>query len=192
MNDDDKDRDDERRTPFDDFFEQFFGFPGKKTPFNEIFKEFDEIFERFQRDLEHMKPHSPKEGEKKKNYTYGFNIFIGPDGKPKVREFGNLKPHREGVVKKEKYEPSSSTYTEDGKVSVVVNLPGVEKEQINANVGKKEVEISAKGEDREYYKKIKLPKKVIPDSAKAQYENGVLSLTLDTEEEEDKKTIEIE
>ena len=31
-------------------------------------------------------------------YYYGYQITVGPDGKPHVREFGNIKPGSKGLV----------------------------------------------------------------------------------------------
>lgn len=185
----DKDKDDRRKSPFDEFFDRFFGF-SKRSPFEDLFREFDEMFKRMQRDIGSFEELSPE--EEKRSYTYGFNVFIGPDGKPKVKEFGNLKPYHRGMVKKEKYEPSSSTYTEDDSLTVVVDLPGVDKSNIDVNASEEEVEVSAEGEDREYHTTVELPEKVLPDSAEAKYENGVLTLTFKVEKkEEEKKNIKI-
>ncbi|MEM0506096.1 MAG: Hsp20/alpha crystallin family protein, partial [Thermosphaera sp.] len=55
--------------------------------FEDIMREFEEMFHPMRlRDLE-------KELEKQgiKPYVYGFRITIGPDGKPVVEEFGNVR-----------------------------------------------------------------------------------------------------
>lgn len=189
--DDDEEKGDEDRSPYDDFFDRFFGF-SRRSPFKDMFKEFERMFKEMQEDMEQFHPESPK--DKKKTYTYGFNVFIGPDGKPKIKEFGNLEPFRRDKIKKEEYEPSSSTYTEDDKLIVVVDLPGVNKEDIDVKAGKEEVELKAVSEDRKYYTTVELPKKVKPDTAEAKYENGVLTLSLELEKEEreEKKDLEIQ
>lgn len=185
---DDKDKDDERKTPFDDFLDRFFSF--RRSPFEDFFKDFNKLFERLNEDFEKYGGELPEDIEKK-HHTYGFNLFIGPDGKPKIREFGNIRPGPGSSVKKEEYEPSTSTYSEDDQIKVVADLPGAKKENININATESEVEIEAEGEDRHYHKIVKLSKKIIPDSGKARYENGVLELSFTPQEEKEKKNIEI-
>lgn len=188
-NDDEWDEE-EDRSPYDDFFDRFFGF-SRRSPFKDMFKEFERMFKQMQEDMEQFHPKSHK--DKKKTYTYGFNVFIGPDGKPRIKEFGNLEPFRRDNVRKEEYEPSTSTYTEDNKLIVVVDLPGVDKEDIDVKAGKEEVEIKAVNEDRKYSTIVDLPKKVQPATAEANYENGVLTLSfeIEKEEREEKKDLEI-
>lgn len=187
MNDD---KDDKKKNPFEDFLERFFGFR-KGSPFEDFFKDFNELFERLNRDVERFGGEFPEDFEKK-HHTYGFNLYIGPDGKPKIQEFGNIHPGPGSAIKKEDYEPSTSTYSEEGKIKVVADLPGARKEDININASEREVEIEAEGQDRHYHKVVKLSNKIIPDSGKARYENGVLELTFDAKEEKRKKNIEIE
>lgn len=185
----DKDKDDERRDPFEEFLEDFFSF-GRRSPFESFFKDFNKLFERLHKNMEKFSMEFPEDVEKRR-HTYGFNVFIGPDGKPEIQEFGNLRPGPSRKVKKEEYEPSTSTYSEDGKIKVVADLPGAKKENINVNASEKEVEIEAEGQDRHYHKVVELSQKIIPDSGKARYENGVLELTFESQEEKKKKEIEI-
>lgn len=62
---------------------------------------------------------------------------------------------------------------------MVAEVPGVNKDNIKVRVvnGNKLI-ISAKSEDRQYYKEIDLPAEVDEKSAKATYKNGVLEVTL--------------
>lgn len=184
------DKDDERKDPFEDFFERFFASWGK-SPFEDFFKDFNELFKQLDEEIERFGGKFP-EGSRGKPHIYGFNLHIGPDGKPKIRKFGNIPPGARKTGKKEEYEPSTSTYSEDGKVKVIADLPGARKENIDVNASEKEVEIGAEGRDRHYHKVVDLSKKIIPDSGKASYENGVLELTFKSKEEEEKKNIKVE
>ena len=59
-----------------------------------------------------------------------------------------------------------------------MDLPGVEKEDINIEATEEEVRVSAERGDRKYYKTVRLPDSVKPDTAKATYKNGVLTIIL--------------
>lgn len=175
---------------FERFMKQFFG---RRTPFDEFFREVNEIMRKFMRDLEEFQiPFEPKYIGKKspfKHYVYGFSITIGPDGKPRIKEFGNVKPFSSGVITREKFEPLSTVYPEDDKIKVIVDLPGAKKETIKINASEKDLEISAEAEDRKYYKKINLPTEVIPESAKARYNNGILEIIFDKKRKEEKRKV---
>jgi len=64
----------------------------------------------------------------------------------------------------------------DEEVQVIAEMPGVNKEDIELNATERELEIKAESENRRYYERVELPCEVIPDSAKARYNNGVLEV----------------
>ena len=111
-------------------------------------------------------------------YYYGFSISIGPDGKPVIREFGNIKPTRFGPRFVEEREPLVDVMEEDDEVVVIAELPGVEKEDIDLRCTGRELTISVDTEKRKYYKHLELPCEVDPKSAKASYKNGILEVRL--------------
>ncbi|RLF12290.1 MAG: Hsp20/alpha crystallin family protein [Thermoprotei archaeon] len=119
--------------------------------------------------------------------VYGYTMTIGPDGKPVIREFGNVKPSRLGLMKpSEEREPLVDVIPGDRVVHVVAEMPGVSKEDIKLEATEDELVISAESERRKYHKVVSLPVKVDPKSAKASYKNGVLEVTLNKAEEKPK------
>lgn len=61
---------------------------------------------------------------------YGYSVTIGPDGKPVIREFGNMKPSidKEGkIALKEGREPMVDVITSDDEIKVVAEILGVNK-----------------------------------------------------------------
>jgi len=167
------------------YWDEWFGF-------DEIEKMFEDM-ERFLREFmrramgeftpEAFSREMEKELEKKgvKSYVYGFSITIGPDGRPIIREFGNVPRRIRGkptII--EEREPLVDVFETNGEVVVVAEMPGVEKEKIDVKVTEdgKTLIISASNEDRKYYKEVDLPAKVDPSSAKATYKNGVLEVKL--------------
>jgi HSP20 family protein len=118
--------------------------------------------------------------------VYGYSMSIGPDGKPVIREFGNVKPSvrptafgaRPGLEVKVEREPLVDTIEEDDSIRVVAEVPGVEKDDINLECTERSIIISVDTEKRKYFKEVELPAEIDPRSAKASYRNGVLEVEL--------------
>jgi len=119
-------------------------------------------------------------------FVYGYSVKIGPNGKPEVREFGNVKPSRLGPQVKEEREPLVDVIETNGEVRIVVELPGVEKNDIKLHGTEDTLTISVDTPQRKYYKEITLPAKVKVKETKTEYKNGVLEITLPKIKEEKK------
>ncbi len=145
-------------------------------------------FEREVRSAEVIAPGKP--------IVYGVRITIGPDGRPVVEEFGNVRRRGRRAVISEEREPLIEMHEERDKVTIIAELPGVEKDDIDVRVRDRKLVIRAEGKDRKYYKEIELPEDVKPETAKARYRNGVLEITVERRkpkvEEEGGVKIEIE
>ncbi|NIU39726.1 Hsp20 family protein [Candidatus Bathyarchaeota archaeon] len=115
-------------------------------------------------------------------FVYGYSVTIGPDGRPKVKEFGNVKPEtrlgKPHIDIKEKREPLADVMTINGEVKVIVELPGVEKKDIKLHGTERSLTISVDTPQRKYHKEVELPAKVVPKAAKTSYKNGVLEVTI--------------
>ncbi len=90
-------------------------------------------------------------------------------------------------------EPLADVFEDKDHVKLYVELPGVEKEDIQLNITNSQAEIKAKN----FYKNIDLPTRDIEfDKATANYKNGVLEVTIPrtkkATKEEKKKTIKID
>ncbi|MCS7096780.1 MAG: Hsp20/alpha crystallin family protein [Candidatus Bathyarchaeota archaeon] len=116
-------------------------------------------------------------------FVYGYSIKIGPDGKPEIREFGNVKPSKFGPKVKEEREPLVDIVETDKEVHIVAELPGVEKEDIKLHGTEDTLTISVETPQRKYYKEIKLPAKVRVKDTRTQYKNGVLEVIMPKMEE---------
>jgi HSP20 family protein len=111
-------------------------------------------------------------------FVYGYSMTIGPDGKPVVREFGNVQPGRRGPKIKEEREPLVDVMSTDSEIKVVAELPGVEKQDIKLHALNEVLTISVDTPNHKYYKEIKLPTEADPRDSKSSYKNGVLEVTL--------------
>jgi HSP20 family protein len=150
----------------------------------EMEKAFSEQFKELEKELPKglLRENRLPDGSTKKEIgpiVYGYSVTIGPDGKPVVREFGNVR--REGTPWKElqdKREPLVDVVSSDKEVRVIAELPGVNKDDVDVTVTEKSVVISVDTEGRKYYKKLDLPASVNPQGARSTYNNGVLEVTL--------------
>jgi len=164
---------------------------------DEIFREMEEMMGREFKDLSKKVPRDLirerelPDGSKVREwgpFVYGYSVTIGPDGKPQIREFGNLKPEakfgKPEINIKEEREPLVDIMSTDGEVKVIAELPGVEKNDIKLQGTEKTLTISVDTPERKYYKEVELTDKVDPVKAKSSYKNGVLEVTLQKKEEE--------
>lgn len=160
-------------------------------------KEFKEFTTRLPKDL--IRERRLPDGSTVKEwgpFVYGYSMTIGPDGKPQIREFGNVKPSLKPEVPfgprkpsldiKEEREPLVDVIATDNEVKVVAELPGVEKSDVKLYGTEKTLSISVDTPQRKYFKEVELPVNVNPKTAKSVYKNGVLEVTL-TKTKEEKK-----
>jgi len=148
-------------------WEDFFGFG--------LFDEIDRLMEEVMEDFERLARRGGGQP-----FIYGFSVTMGPDGKPVVQEFGNVKPSPRGPIIREEVEPLVDVFEEKDVVKVCAEIPGVNKEDIKLRLTDDgTLVISVDTEQRKYYKEVKLPCKVKPEGAKATYRNGVLEVVLE-------------
>ncbi|HPC28258.1 MAG TPA: Hsp20/alpha crystallin family protein [Candidatus Methanomethylicus sp.] len=110
---------------------------------------------------------------------YGFSVSVGPDGKPMISEFGNVRPGLEGPELREEISPLVDIMDSNDRVTVFAELPGVDKKEIDLKVSEDSLTISVSKEKRKYYKEVALPFNIKPATAKASYKNGVLEVSLE-------------
>ncbi len=111
-------------------------------------------------------------------YVYGFSMSLGPDGKPVIREFGNVRKSRFGPEIRDEREPLVDIMEEDEDVVVVAELPGVERDDIELHTTRDELVISVDTPKRRFRRELRLPARVDPNSAVSSYKNGVLEVRL--------------
>ncbi len=191
-------------------------FRRKRSPFFRGFfpEDFDDVFkqmeEMIQKEFEEMSKRVPKDlirertlpdGSKVNEmgpFVYGYSLTVGPDGKPQIREFGNVKPEarfgKPQINFKEEREPLVDIIPSNNEIRVIVELPGVDKKDIKIQGTERSLTISVDIPQHKYFKEIELPSKVDPKEAKSSYKNGVLEVTLKRKEDEKPKgeTIHIE
>jgi len=169
--------------------------PSKKK--GDIFDYFDEMIRQMEEEFEELEKEFFKaagKGEVKTfgPYVYGFSMTIGPDGKPIIEEFGNVKRLGSKPILSEEREPLVDVIEKGDEVRVVAEVPGVDKNNIKVRLNGKTLILSAQEGDKKYYKEIELPTEVDENSAKATYKNGVLEIVFKKAKVESGKEIKIE
>jgi HSP20 family protein len=159
----------------------------RKNPFDFISdEEFERIFEEMQRmfdniDFKDMIEDMFRSGfDPNKRFIHGFSLNIGSDGKPKFQEFGNrpIKSSKGEPVISDEREPLTDVIEGDEDVAVTVEIPGVEKDDIDLNITQKKLEIKVNNPIRKYHKIVDIPCDVKPKTTKATYKNGVLDIVI--------------
>lgn len=158
----------------------------KKKGFFDLFGDFD-IFDIEDEMKKFMEDFNIDELKSEEPLVWGLNIRVGPDGKPVIQRFGNVKTSMKGPRISEDREPLVDVIEKVDSVAVIAELPGADKGRIKVNATERTLTISAPTEERKFYKEVKLPSPVNPKSAKATFKNGVLEVTLEKREKSQPK-----
>ena len=177
------------------------GFDYMDKEMNRLFNVFNDLSKNAPKEL--VREYQTSESGKVREVgpiVYGYSMTIGPDGKPHVKEFGNIKAGRniagpylgaKPQISAER-EPLSDITTTEKEVKVVLEMPGIMKEDIKINAYDEKVEIkTAENAQRKYHKIIDLPKQADLETARSTYNNGILEVTFDKKKETKPKGKEI-
>ncbi len=152
---------------------------GRRTSWDDLFGNFDDEFEEMRQRMDALMDgflSGRIDPSVNQPIVYGFSMRMGPDGKPHISEFGNTAP--ENVQAEGAREPLTDIIEEKDRIRVIVELPGVDKDDIQLQVEDRLLDISVDREDRKFFKQLDLPAAVDSDSTTASYKNGVLEVTL--------------
>ena len=176
-----------------------FGIPDIFRGIDEMRREMEREFEDASKDIETKAPkdlvreyETPGGGKVKEfgPFVYGYSMTIGPDSKPKVREFGNAKSASRGgdsffrtpMISTER-EPLADVTSTAKEVKVAVEMPGVSKQNIKINAYDNKVEVTSTDPDRKYHEVIEIPPETDIETAKSVYNNGMLEITFKKKEQ---------
>jgi HSP20 family protein len=195
-----------------DWYSRFFG--GRRRGagggfFDDMFRGFDQMRRQMESEFEDFEKRVPKDLVREYNtpqggkvrevgpIVYGYSMTIGPDGRPKVREFGNVKSSRGfgGFMRPEisgETEPLVDVTSTDKEVKVVVEMPGIAKQNIRINVRDRSLEVKSEDPQRKYHRVIEIPSDTDIETAKSTYNNGILEITFKKKEQTTGKSINVE
>jgi HSP20 family protein len=183
---------------------------GRRGFFDDMFRGFDEMRREMERGFEDIEKRIPKDlireyttpgGGKVREVgpmIYGYSMTVGPDGKPRIREFGNVKRSRFGFSGMstpevtDEIEPLVDVTTTDSEVKVVAEMPGISKDKIKINVYDNTVEVRSEGPQRKYHRTIEIPQETNIETATSSYNNGILEITFKKKDRTKGKTIKVE
>jgi HSP20 family protein len=188
-----------RRPSIFDIFENFWGgFPseGELESGEDWFREpFEDMIRRLEESMpSNLAEEAGEPSETARRYgpfVYGFSYTAEPGKEPTFREFGNIRPSYRGIEPSEGREPLVDVMDEKDKYKIFVELPGVDKENVKLDAADSSIQIRT-DDERKFYKMIELDSEIEPDSAKASYKNGVLTVEVNKKEKRQGKEINIE
>ncbi|HUT80130.1 MAG TPA: archaeal heat shock protein Hsp20 [Candidatus Bathyarchaeia archaeon] len=180
------DKEENDGNPFDFFNNEFFN---------------NGIFERFWKEIEQFMQNE-SEGEDpaivRKTYGpyyYGRIVTTGPDGKPIIKEYGNMLPNEgfansrqiPAAMPETQEESLIDAFIEDKTVRIIAEMPGVDKNDIEIKATETKVTLRANNGTKDYSAEKELTVKIKPKSAKANYKNGILEIIFERKEPEEKE-----
>ncbi len=169
----------------------------RKDIFEDIFEDMDEMI----RSMLESRIDNEEMGEP---LVWGYSMTQHGNEPPEIREFGNVSlrdemfsgiglehkgdvAHVEAGVRK----PLVDIMEAEDSLHVVVEMPGITREDVSLEIAGTLLNIKAKNEDRKYSERVELPARVLVDSAKATYMNGVLEVVFEYDRS-DKKSIKVD
>jgi HSP20 family protein len=148
--------------------------------FEEMDKEFSEAEDMLNRMFRTVRQSSASESQTFP-YYYGYQITVGPDGKPHIREFGNARPSAKGLIEQSTVrEPLVDTNLDekDNTLTITAEMPGITKQDVKVAVDDGLVTIHAEKGDKKYHTELPIDAELDSDTAKATYTNGILELKI--------------
>jgi len=183
-------------TDIDEFFKRIkSNYPYFMPIFNDLFKDldgFEEIFREFEHEMNDdlvnmINKIESEDRHRSEPFIYGYSINIDENGKAEINEFGNIKSSSEGEENpevSESREPLVDIIEGKNAVTVVIELPGVEKSDIKVEI-KESIIFVTTINSKNYYKEIPLTGKIIANSARARYNNGILEIIINKDNKSD-------
>ena len=167
---------------------------------NEMGEKMEKMFEEQFKDIQTKAPkdlireyETPGGGKVREMgpFVYGYSMTIGPDGKPRVREFGNVRSPLAGfglgastrpLISSER-EPLADITTTEKEVKVILEMPGVSKENIKIDAYESTLDVRSDDPQRKYHEVIELPAEADVETARSTYKNGILEIVFDRRKE---------
>lgn len=163
-----------------------------RWPFDDSFGFFDQEWERIREMMDRMTERTLRDKEGLEPFIYGFSVRTSPDGKPVFQRFGDVIGPGENIGNGLSREPVSDIIEREDTISVTVELPGIEKDDIDIDIDGRRMTVRVDTEHRRYQKVIDLPCGVEREAVKATFRNGVLDVNLRKTEESEPQRIRIE
>ena len=141
----------------------------------DVLDELDRYFEDFENDLQDtIRSHFSSSKLLSKPFMAGFQMRVGPEGKPSIQFFGDNPTQGDSFRS-----PLTEQVVDEkaGTLRLVMDMPGVEKGDIAITAAEESVAVKAERGPRKYRAEASLRAKVDQDTGKADFKNGVLEIS---------------
>jgi len=151
----------------------------------DVLDELDRSLEEIEKEIEDAVREGLASGRKlfSKPFVAGVAMKVGPEGKPTVQFFGDAPLSSEGY----RAPIHEQVLDEKSKVlRVIIELPGVEKNDILVSAADDRISVKAEKETRKYKADLALKKEIDPESGGAEYKNGILEISFSLKDKTNK------
>jgi len=156
----------------------------RRKELRDMLDELEHYFNDFQKEIEDAVKSNIFGGDQPSwPFVAGFSFNMGPEGKPSLQVFGNnpirgngfRSPINEQVVDQN-----------NGALHVLLEMPGVEKDDISVEATEESAVITAENGEKKYRAELHLDAQVRPESGKAEYKNGMLEISFSLKDKANK------
>ncbi|MDG7011360.1 MAG: Hsp20/alpha crystallin family protein [Nitrososphaerota archaeon] len=161
----------------------------RRRDLRDMLDELDKYFEDFEKDIENtVRDAFFGRDRESKPFVAGFTFNMGPEGKPSVQMFGNSALRRDGFRS-----PINEQVVDEknGVLRAILEMPGVEKEDINVDSTEESAVVTAERGEKRYRAELSLRARVKPESGKAEYRNGMLEISFSLKDKPNKGTTRV-
>ena len=157
----------------------------KRKNLRDMLDELDHFFEDFEKSLEDVVRSSVNTGQKvfSRPVVAGMAMGVGPEGKPTIHFFGDKLVGPDGF-RAPIYEQVVNE--KEGNLRLLVELPGVEKEDVEISALADKLSMTAERGDRKYRIEVPLEREIDPESGTATLKNGLLEVIFKTRDNTNK------
>jgi len=147
----------------------------RRKELRDMLDQLDKVFDEFEKEIQEVVRSSislPRSASRP--FVAGFSFNLGPEGKPSLQVFGDS-PIGGGGFRS----PLTEQFVDEKSqtLRLVLDMPGVDKEDIKVDATDDTAVVTAERESRKYRAEVDLRAQVRPESGKAEYRNGVLEIS---------------
>ena len=149
----------------------------------DLMDELDDYFEDLEREIQEVVKRSFDSTKFGGPFVAGFSFNVGPEGKPSIQLFGDSPVKHDGFRS-----PINEQVIDakNGVLRLLLEMPGVEKEDIRVDATEDKAVITAESPNRKYRAELGLKAAVRRDSGKAEYRNGLLEISFSLKDKTNK------
>lgn len=151
--------------------------------FDRFWKDWNRFFKEMNKDFEEMFKKSVEDLSKnpEDSRTWGFKLYWDNSMEnPVVKYFGNVDPTTGKLLEEGWIVPSLEKIfdPETNLWRTIVELPGVKKQEIKLTTSNNYMNCEATSKDRKYRCKVDFDRQIDPETVKAMFNNGLLTVTV--------------